>query len=208
MKNKQSKTIYICDDHILFAESLKAYLALYECYEVIGYSDNISQAYDDILKYRPNIILIDYQLKKSNGLELLKKLIQFNIKSYCFILTMKNDPEIKSEAKMLGAAGYLLKDMSGDDIIAIFENLEKNNINFYEHVESYNNSSQSKTSSILTKRELEIARFVCQGYSSSEIAKELHLSVLTVSTHRKHILKKLDAKNSIELLYKLRLIFS
>lgn len=206
MKNKECRTIYICDDHILFAESLKAYLALYKNYEVIGYSDNILQAHDDILKYQPDIILIDYQLKKSNGLELLKKLIQFNIKSYCFILTMKNDLEIKLEAKKLGAAGYLLKDMSGDDIIAIFENLDKNNINFYEYIESYNNSKQGKTSSILTKRELEIARLVCQGYSSNKIAKELHLSILTVSTHRKHILKKLDAKNSIELLYKLQYI--
>ncbi|MFM8586974.1 MAG: response regulator transcription factor, partial [Bacteroidota bacterium] len=60
------------------------------------------------------------------------------------------------------------------------------------------------TKSLLTKRELEIAKLVCKGYSSNEIAEELHLSVLTVSTHRKHILKKLNVRNPVELLHKLQ----
>ncbi len=204
MNNEQPHTIYICDDHTLFAESLQAYFGLHDNYRVIGYSSNIHQAYDDILKLHPSIVLIDYQLKSSNGLELLKKLkaTKFQVKS--FILTMKNDMDLKIQSKELGASGYLLKELSGEEMIDIFESIMKNEAVFIDSSESLKDNFRSTSKSVLTKREFEIANLVCKGLSSNEIAKQLHLSVLTVSTHRKHILKKLNVKNPLELLHKLQ----
>ena len=204
MNNEQPHTIYICDDHTLFAESLQAYFVLHDNYKVIGYSSNIHQAYDDILNLHPSIVLIDYQLKSLNGLELLKKLkaTKFQVKS--FILTMKNDMDLKIQSKELGASGYLLKELSGEEMIDIFESIMKNEAVFIDSSESLKDNFRSTSKSILTKREFEIANLVCKGLSSNEIAKQLHLSVLTVSTHRKHILKKLNVKNPLELLHKLQ----
>lgn len=204
MNNEQQHTIYICDDHTLFAESLQAYFVLHDNYKVIGYSSNIHQAYDDILNLHPSIVLIDYQLKSLNGLELLKKLkaTKFQVKS--FILTMKNDMDLKIQSKELGASGYLLKELSGEEMIDIFESIMKNEVDFIDSSESLKDNFRSTSKSILTKREFEIANLVCKGLSSNEIAKQLHLSVLTVSTHRKHILKKLNVKNPLELLHKLQ----
>lgn len=204
MNNEQQHTIYICDDHTLFAESLQAYFVLHDNYKVIGYSSNIHQAYDDILNLHPSIVLIDYQLKSLNGLELLKKLkaTKFQVKS--FILTMKNDMDLKIQSKELGASGYLLKELSGEEMIDIFESIMKNEAVFIDSSESLKDNFRSTSKSILTKREFEIANLVCKGLSSNEIAKQLHLSVLTVSTHRKHILKKLNVKNPLELLHKLQ----
>lgn len=204
MTNKDKKYIYICDDHILFAESLKAFFSFHHQYQVIGYSSNVMQAYDEILKLHPDIILIDYQLKTSNGLELLKKIKRSNLTTACFMLTMKNDPEIKTESKKNGASGYLLKEISGDEMIKVFDNFITKCQIFYDFTEYLDSTMNTDSSSMLTKRELEIAKLVCKGYSSNEIATELHLSVLTVSTHRKHILKKLNVRNPVELLYKLQ----
>jgi DNA-binding NarL/FixJ family response regulator len=204
MANNEIEHIYICDDHLLFAESLKAYFSLHNKYIVVGYSNNVLQSYDDIIQLHPSIILIDYQLKSSTGIDLLKKIKRSNISAHCFILTMKNDPDIKIESKLLGASGYLLKEISGDAMIAIFEQSLQNPYVFYDYSEFAEIDSSTDSKYILTKRELEIAKLVCKGYSSNEIASELHLSVLTVSTHRKHILKKLDVKNPVELLRKLQ----
>ena len=204
MTNKDKKYIYICDDHILFAESLKAFFSFHHQYQVIGYSSNVMQAYDEILKLHPDIVLIDYQLKISNGLELLKKIKRSNLLTACFMLTMKNDPEIKTESKKNGASGYLLKEISGDEMIKVFDNFITKCPKFYDFTEYLDSTMNTDSSSMLTKRELEIAKLVCKGYSSNEIATELHLSVLTVSTHRKHILKKLNVRNPVELLYKLQ----
>ena len=204
MTIKDKLNIYICDDHILFAESLKAFFSFHHQYQVIGYSSNIMQAYDEIIKLHPDIVLIDYQLKTSNGLELLKKIKRSNLIAACFMLTMKNDPEIKSESKKHGASGYLLKEISGDEMIKVFDNFITNHPEFYDYTEHLDSTINADSNSMLTKRELEIAKLVCKGYSSNQIATELHLSVLTVSTHRKHILKKLNVKNPVELLYKLQ----
>jgi DNA-binding NarL/FixJ family response regulator len=205
MTKKDKKYIYICDDHTLFAESLKAFFSFHHQYQVIGYSSNVMQAYDEIIKLHPDIVLIDYQLKTSNGLELLKKIKRSNLTTACFMLTMKNDPEIKTESKKDGASGYLLKEISGDEMIKVFDNFITNHSNtFYDFTEHFDYTINTDSSSILTKRELEIAKLVCKGYSSNQISKELNLSVLTISTHRKHILKKLNVRNPIELLYKLQ----
>lgn len=197
-------TIYICDDHILFSESLQAYFSFNEKFKVIGYSTNINQAYDDILNMHPNIVLIDYQLKSSNGLDLLKKLRANKIQVISFILTMKNDLDIINQAIELGASGYLLKELSGDEMIGIFESIVTKQFSFIDSTESLKDEITPTSKNLLTKRELEIASLVCKGLSSNEIAQQLHLSVLTVSTHRKHILKKLNVKNPLELLHKLQ----
>ncbi|MFZ9262625.1 MAG: response regulator transcription factor [Chitinophagaceae bacterium] len=196
--------IYICDDHILFAESLKAFFSLTGEFEVIGYASNIMQAYDDILLKHPTIVLIDYQLKTFNGLDLLKKIKSSKIKCHCFILTMKNDLDLKIRAMEIGASGYLLKEISCEEMVDIFQEVLFNHRGFVDSTDILKSESMHSVKSILTKRETEIALLVCKGLSSNEIANKLHLSVLTVSTHRKHILKKLNVKNPLELLHKMQ----
>jgi two-component system, NarL family, response regulator NreC len=204
MNHESPIKIYICDDHILFAESLKAFFSLNREYEVIGYANNILQAYDDILQKHPNIVLIDYQLKISNGIELLKRIKSSKIQCHSFILTMKNDIELKGQAMELGASGYLLKEISCEEMVDIFQQVLFYQRGFVDSTDINKDDSLHPIKSILTKRETEIAQLVCKGLSSNEIANKLHLSVLTISTHRKHILKKLNVKNPLELLHKMQ----
>lgn len=104
-----------------------------------------------------------------------------------------------------GADGYLTKDMDGHNIInSILEIIENNKKITPNESNSANNGNDFK----LTKRELEIAKLVCKGHTSNEISSMFFLSTHTINTHRKNILNKLSAKNTLEMCNIIKTIYS
>ena len=197
-------TIYICDDHLLFLESIEAFFNLQEKYHCIGHADTIEKAITEIKALVPDIILIDYHLKKENGLDLLHLIRSNGIESRCFMLTMRRDVAIRNKAKELGGSGYLLKSIGAEEMINAIETIMEGKTEFYDSLEQEYLIAGNKNEKRLSPRELEIAKLVCKDYSSEEIATKLGLSLHTVSTHRKNILKKMNAKNTIDLLMMLK----
>lgn len=196
--------IYLCDDHMLFLECIEAYMSLQEKYELVGRADNIDCAWTDIQKLNPDIILIDYHLKSKNGLDLLSLIRESNMKNICFMLTMRRDVNIRNKARKMGANGYLLKSIGAEELIHIFDLFTSERSAFYDSLANENASDGVFSEKRLSTRELEIAKLVCKELSSEEIANLLKLSLHTVSTHRKNILKKMKVKNSIDLLMTLK----
>ena len=205
MKNKYS--IYICDDHKLFLESFEVFIGLQPGFTCIGNSENPNIALEQIKKLKPDIVLIDYHLPQSNGLDLLNKVRDFHPNAACFILTMRRDAAIRNSAKSLGARGYLLKSIGAEEMMTIFELVLSNSIPFFDTLEKEVVQKRKELeNALLTKRELEIAKLVCKEQSSDEIAKTLGLSLHTVNTHRKNILRKIEGKNPIDLMNYLKSI--
>ncbi len=196
--------LYICDDHMLFLESIEAYINLQEKYELVGRAENIEDAWNDIQLLKPDIILIDYHLKTKNGLELLELIKQSDLVNICLMLTMRRDVNIRNKARQLGADGYLLKSIGAEDMMGVFDLFTSEHIEFYDSLVNENMSNGVFGEKRLSSRELEIAKLVCKEFSSEEIANMLKLSLHTVSTHRKNILKKMKVKNSIDLLMTLK----
>ncbi|MEY3350775.1 MAG: hypothetical protein RIQ50_886 [Bacteroidota bacterium] len=193
-------TIYICDDHILFLESMQAFISTQQLFICGGNSESIEQAKIDLATHQPDIILIDYHLRMENGLDLLRYIREINQHSHCFILTMRRDVGIRNMAKKLGAKGYMLKTIGANEMIDVFKKSLSGELEFYdslerEHIQILNDEKQ-----VLTNRELEIAKMVCRQMSTEEIAKELGLSILTVSTHRRNLLNKIEGKNPIDVM--------
>lgn len=197
-------TIYICDDQLLFLESIEAFFNLQENYHCIGHSDTIEKAIADIKTLLPDIILIDYHLKNENGLDLLYLIRSHGIESKCFMLTMRRDVAIRNKAKDLGGSGYLLKSIGAEEMINAIDSCLNGKTEFYDSLEQEYLIAGNKYEKRLSTREIEIAKLVCKEYSSEEIATKLGLSLHTVSTHRKNILKKMNAKNTIDLLMMLK----
>ena len=196
--------IYICDDHMLFLESIEAYISLQENYELVGRAENVENAWTEIQLLKPDIILIDYHLKTKNGLELLELIKQSDLKNICLMLTMRRDVNIRNKARQMGADGYLLKSIGAEDMIGVFDLFTAEHIDFYDSLANESKSNGVFGEKRLSSRELEIAKLVCKEFSSEEIANMLKLSLHTVSTHRKNILKKMKVKNSIDLLMTLK----
>jgi DNA-binding NarL/FixJ family response regulator len=113
---------------------------------------------------------------------------------------MRRDINIRNRALELGAKGYLLKTIGAEEMLRVFDLITSNRKYFYDSIEVEKMSRDSMQEKPLTERELEIAKLVCQELSSEQIADNLHLSLHTVNTHRKNILKKINAKNAIDLM--------
>lgn len=204
---KSNYTIYICDDHKLFLESIEVYISLQPGYACIGNAEDPSIALDEIQKLQPDVVLIDYHLPQSNGIDLLRKVREVIPTAACFILTMRRDVGIRNSAKELGARGYMLKSMGAEEMMTIFELVLSDSIHFYDALEQEMiNKNLPQEEQVLSKRELEIAKMVCKEMTSDAIAKTLGLSLHTVNTHRKNILRKIEGKNPIDLINHLKSI--
>ena len=200
----RSYSIYIVDDHTLFLESIDAFLSLQHHFHCIGHATTIEQAYEDIVKLKPDIIFIDYHLNETNGLELLKKIKENNLDCITILLTMRRDVNIRNRAKEMGAQGYLLKSMGAEQLVQSLLEITSLKTEFYDSIEEEIKTKDANYRNLLTPREMEIAKMVIQGISSENIAQTLQLSLHTVNSHRKNILKKLDAKNPIDIMNYLR----
>lgn len=196
----EKRTIYLCDDHQLFLQSFEIFINLQEDFTCIGHADEPEKAAADIALLKPDIVLLDYHLQELNGIELLEKFIIIHPGADYFILTMRRDAAIRNRAAALGAKGYLLKSIGAEEMIRVFEQIQSGKINFYDSLSKFMPDTSGDNKKRLSDRELEIARLVCQEYSSEKIATELNLSLHTVNTHRKNILRKIDAKNAIDLM--------
>lgn len=197
-------SIYIIDDHTLFLESIEAFLSLQHQYTCIGRSTEIEQAFQDIVRLKPDIIFIDYHLNETNGFELLKKIKEGNLDCITLILTMRRDAQIRNKAKEMGAQGYLLKSMGAEQLIQSLNEITSLKTGFYDSIEEDLKAKDANYKNLLTAREMQIAKMVTQGISSENIAQQLDLSLHTVNSHRKNILRKLNAKNPIDLMNYLR----
>jgi DNA-binding NarL/FixJ family response regulator len=196
----KDRSIYICDDHRLFLESIEIYFGLKDGYHCIGHAEDSNKAIADILLKKPDIILIDYHLKNENGLDLLQKIKSLGIQSHCFMLTMRRDALIRNKAREIGAKGYILKTIGGEKMLNAFEQCLLDDNFFFDALADNKTNEIPEQVNQLTNRELEIAKLVCMELSSEQIAEKLFLSLHTVNTHRKNILKKINAKNAIDIM--------
>jgi DNA-binding NarL/FixJ family response regulator len=204
---KTEYKIYICDDHKLFLESIEVFIGLQPGYTCIGNAEDSVKALNEISLLKPDVVLIDYHLKENNGLDLLSSVREIHPNAACFILTMRRDAAIRNSARSLGARGYMLKSIGAEEMMTVFELVLSDSIHFFDALESEIIKTNRKIEeAVLSKRELEIAKMVCKELTSDTIAKTLGLSLHTVNTHRKNILRKIEGKNPIDLINHLKSI--
>jgi DNA-binding NarL/FixJ family response regulator len=192
-------SLFLIDDHTLFTQSFRSYIENDNTFSWAGSSNRFENGITQIESVKPDIILIDYHLKNENGIDILGRINQLSYKIIPIILTMNRDERLKDLAISKGARGYLLKDMDAKEIIDALLSIVEDGKTYIPN-KSYFDQHYNRFNCIkeLTTREYEIALLACRGLSSEEISQQLFLSVLTVKTHRKNILSKLCAKNTLE----------
>ena len=110
------------------------------------------------------------------------------------ILSMENDSDIMHQCSLLGVKGYIIKNLSSDELIQTIEQVVSGN-NVYMWGEEMDSKLTDQDGG-LSKREKEIIALISKGLTSQEIADTINLSVLTINTHRRNILRKLNLKNT------------
>lgn len=190
--------IMITDDHSMIREGLKNLLELDGDIEVIAEAMDGEDCLDKLLTVTPDVLLLDINMPKMNGLEVLKKLKERKSKVKVLVLTVHNETEYLMKAVEIGINGYVLKDSESAELKkAIYAINDGENYIQPSLIPSLNskmiekNEDEIKIES-LTKRELQVLKELAIGKFNRDIAKEMEISERTVKNHISSIFKKLD----------------
>ena len=190
--------IMITDDHSIIREGLKNLLELDGDIEVIAEAVDGEDCLDKLLTVTPDVLLLDINMPKMNGLEVLKKLKERKSKVKVLVLTVHNETEYLMKAVEIGINGYVLKDSESAELKkAICAINDGENYIQPSLIPSLNSKMIEKNEDAikiesLTKRELQVLKELAIGKFNRDIAKEMEISERTVKNHISSIFKKLD----------------
>ncbi len=198
------RKIFVCDDHTIVAEGLDLLFKQQSGYRLIGQTQRGQDLIDQLEKLKPDILLLDLNLKESDGFTLLAQIRKRDLDLKVIILTMYHDELLIQRAQKEGANGYLQKNVSSQELLEAMEKVEHTNFYLSKTLQQELDNAklfrdQFTDKMRLTRREIQLIKHLASGKSSQQIAKELFLSVHTIDTHRKNIFKKLKINNVIEL---------
>ncbi|GGD54695.1 DNA-binding response regulator [Muriicola marianensis] len=183
----------------MVVEGIRALLQSENSLEFMGSARNAAFCMAELLSKRPDIILMDINLPDKSGFELCKEVkLKYPGTKVIGLSTFNQQSFVK---KMLesGADGYILKSADKKEILKAIEMVMRGQIYLDADVSGLLRHPEDREI-ILTKREKEILVLIAEGLTNSEIADRLFLGSSTVDTHRKHLLLKIGARNSAEMI--------
>ncbi|WP_276360124.1 response regulator transcription factor [Daejeonella sp. H1SJ63] len=197
--------LIIADDHQLLIEGLISILSELNDLEILDPVNNGIQLINSLTLTPANIVLLDLNMPKLDGIKTLAVLRRDFPNLKVVILTNYDQPQLIEEIKKLGAHGYLLKNSPSYILKDAIAKVLKGELYFDDSVLSEKDNSPYFIDDFmkkyqLTKREVEIIKMIAKELTSKEIGESLFISEFTVSTHRRNIMKKLNSKNVAGLL--------
>ena len=196
--------ILITEDHAVVREGVKLILADHFKKAVFGEARNATEALARVWKEKWDVVLLDITMPGRSGLEVLKEIKRSRPRLPVLILSMHPEDQFAVRLLKAGAAGYLTKESAGEELVGAIKKVVGGgryiSPSLAERMASYLTIDVQKAPhERLSDREFLILRMIGSGRQVSQIAKELSLSVSTVSTYRARILEKMDMKNNAEL---------
>lgn len=196
--------ILLVEDHKLISEAWTLMIESEDDMKVIGVVDNAQAALDFCVGNRPDIVLMDINLKNSSGLDATEMISNSLPKTKIIGLSLHDDISLVKRILSMGAHGYLSKNSEKKELVnGIRKVLEGETYIANEIKDRYFNSminfSHDNAKKELTMKEIEIVKLIAQGMTSKEIADKIFVSPRTVDTHRHNILKKLNIPNAAQL---------
>lgn len=199
--------ILLADDHPLFRRGVRALLELKPEYMVVGEASNGCEAVEFIQHTRPDVIFMDINMPKVDGLEATRIIKKEHPEIHIIMLTVTDYDNALFEAIKSGASGYLLKNLEPSDLYLTLEKIQNgeaviNGVLANKILNEFSRLSQPKIQVTeldqLSKREIEVLKNLVKGMDNKEIAAALSISPSTVKTHLQNIIEKLHLKNRTE----------
>lgn len=204
--------IVIIDDHQLFREGVKRILDFESTFDVIAEGDDGVDALRLYEEYSPDVILMDINMPKMNGIEATEQLIAKYPEAKVIMLSIHDDESYVSHALKSGALGYMLKEMDADEIVGAIKIVAKggsylhpkvtrNLVAEYRRLSERENKGNFHQTEIrrpfhlLTKRECEVLQLLTDGQSNRAIGESLYISEKTVKNHVSSILQKMNVND-------------
>ncbi|MEF0941698.1 response regulator transcription factor [Rhizobium sp. BR 362] len=193
MTERPKIKVLLIDNHPLVIDGLKAVLETYDYIEVVG-TAGLAQAGLDIGRdTRPEVVLMDINMPKLNGIDAIELFRSELPETRVVMLSMHDSREYISSSVMRGAAGYILKDVSTDEIVLAIETVAQGGTYFSSGVVDVLMERKSEDDADpLTPRERDVLGLIVSGRSNKEMAEALGITPATAETHRKNVKKKLN----------------
>jgi DNA-binding NarL/FixJ family response regulator len=195
--------VFIVDDHPMVVAGLKSLLSQLKNIEVAGAVSNASEAIPFLKNNKTDVILLDINLPDISGIDLCKKINKDFPKVKIIGISTFSERSYISRMIENGASGYLIKSASAEEIAEAIDTVLHNKMYLsvsMQHMVKPLSIAPSDNLPVLTKREKEILQLISEGLTNNQIAQKLFISPLTVDSHRKNLLTKLNANNTATLI--------
>ncbi len=192
--------IVLAEDHIIVRDGIKSLISANPDFEIAGEAGNGLEAIRLVDKLKPDLILMDLTMPKSNGLDAIGDIKACSPETRILILTVHKIEEYVRACLKAGADGYLLKKSSHKELLNAICHVISGEPYLDpgisdKIIKGYlrgNTETDRGTLNTLTKREREVLKLIAEGYKNAEISDYLCISVNTVESHRNNLMKKLD----------------
>ena len=199
--------IVLAEDHIIVRDGLKSLISANPDFEIAGEAGNGLEAIRIVDKLKPDLILMDLTMPKSNGLDAIGDIKACSPETRVLILTVHKIEEYVRACLKAGADGYLLKKSSHKELLNAIHHVISGEpyldpgisdkiIQGYLTGKPHTDQSALDT---LTKREREVLKLIAEGYKNAEISDYLCISINTVESHRSNLMRKLDLHSAAAL---------
>ena len=198
--------ILIVDDHLVLVDGIKALLSSEADLRLLHHALDARTALDILASEEEiHLILLDVNLPDIDGVALCQEICQKYPEIPIIALTMHHEPGIITKMIRAGSKGYLLKNTGKSELIEAIRHVAMGNSYYSKEVthqlvasmSPQNNSSQKfDQGPKITRREKDVLALIVEEFTTEEIAEKLFISPSTVISHRKSLLRKLNAKNS------------
>ncbi|EKO3890350.1 response regulator transcription factor [Vibrio metschnikovii] len=191
--------IILVDDHPIVLMAAKVILEKNN-FSVVAEAKNGVEAIKKIKEYQPHIVVIDISIPFIDGISVIERCTAMGITTKFLVLTSQPNSHFVSLCMQAGAYGYLSKETGLEELVTAMKAIAAGYKFFPDSVTHLSTMQDKNDLSILSARELVVFNYLVSGFSNNEIAEKMLISNKTVSTYKKRIMDKLNAKNIVDLI--------
>lgn len=200
--------VLLADDHVILRTGVRALIESTDRFEVVGEASDGREAVRLCQSLAPELLVIDIAMPHLNGIEAIRQIRRDHPRLGVIVLSVHAEPEYIVEALRAGASGYLLKVSAFEDLLAAIDAVVAgrrhlghgiSDLALQDLVGRDGDGLGISPVDKLSPREREVLQLIGEGFTTDEIAGQLHISAHTVQTHRKHLLEKLGLHRTVDL---------
>ena len=200
--------VLIADDHKIMLAGLRSLLEKQNDIEVVGEAENGRKAVQMAQEKKPDVVVMDVSMPDLNGIEATTQIRESLPETRVIALSMHSDKRFVVGMLRAGAAGYLLKDCASQELANAIAQVaggkkylspEITGVVIDDFLQGGTSEEEETMASVLSAREREVLQLIAEGWSTKQIASHLYVSIKTIETHRRQIMKKLDLHSIADL---------
>ncbi len=200
--------IILVDDHKIFLQGLKAVLLQQEKYDILAEAKNGKEFIELLATHQPDVVLMDIGMPELNGIEATEMGLKICPDMKIIALTSFGDEAYYYKMVEAGAKGFVLKRSSSEEIETAIHAVVNGDSFFSQELlkqiirtlHKNINLTKKQEDIKFTKRELEVLKLICDGYSNQEIADKLNVSITTIVTHKSNLFAKTGVNKTVNLI--------